>query len=68
MTNTKATGKAAAEKGKPRKLVIERVANTALYGLRFEGGGELPDDMKDQFFTNPQLAQDVINDYESAKA
>ena len=66
MTNTK--GKAAAEKGKPRKLVIEKIANSALYGLRFEGGGELPDAMKDQFYTSPQLAQDQIDHYNIARA
>lgn len=68
MTNTQAKGKAAAEKGKPRKLLIERVSNTALYGLRFEGGGELPDDMKDAHYTSPALAQAAVDEYESAKA
>ena len=60
-----AKGKAASEKGKPRILEIEKIANAALYGLRFRGGGQLPDSLNGHMFTSPTLAQQAIDNYEA---
>jgi len=55
--------------GQPKKkeLVIERVANTALYALRFKGGGELPKALKGASYTSPALAQREIDNYNAGR-
>lgn len=60
---TAVKGKAAQEKGQERQLEIIRQANTALFTLRFKGGGELPDTLKDCYYTSTGLAQKAIADY-----
>jgi len=62
-----ATGKAAQEKGTSRELQIVKVANAALFNLRFKGGGELPASLKDQHYTSASLAQKAIDDHQDNK-
>jgi hypothetical protein len=59
--------KASQEKGTTRTLQIEKVDNSSLFQLRFQGGGELPDRLKDQHFTSPSLAQVAIEEYTDSK-
>jgi hypothetical protein len=48
------------ENGKELKIV--QIKNTALYGVQFTSGGELPKDLN-QMFTSPKLAADAIERY-----
>ena len=45
-----------------KQLGLYRVANTSLYGIRFEGGGEIPDSLSGRF-TNTDLAFEAIAGY-----
>jgi hypothetical protein len=65
--STAKPSKASAEKGKPRELEIQRAKQTGMYMVRFKGGGELPDSLKEQWFTGIGVAQRAIDLYLDAK-
>jgi hypothetical protein len=49
-----------------KELKIYKVKNSALFCVAYEGGGELPKELK-QRWTSPKLAQEAIEQYEMAK-
>lgn len=46
-----------------KALILKPVRETNLIGFAYEGGGELPDDLKNVTFTNRKLAQKFLDDY-----
>jgi len=63
----KLKGKARQELGTKRDVEIYRQPQTALFSTRFVGGGELPDCLKDSYYTSSGLAQKAIDDYFESK-
>jgi len=57
----------AAVRGKKRTLQIVKVDNTALYAVKFDGGGALPDALDGHMWTSPVLAEEAIEQYESSQ-
>ena len=53
---------ASASKPIVKDLDIIKIQNTALFGLKFRGGGELPKVLSGMY-TNPTLAQKAIDKY-----
>ena len=53
--------------GSAKKLQVRFNKNTGLYGVAFEGGGELPKQLKCAF-TSIKMADKAIDDYNRKKA
>lgn len=48
---------------KRKELKVLKVDNTSLFGLGYEGGGELPDELKGAMWTSPVKAEKAAQAY-----